>query len=206
MTARRETAAHAEAGYALVALLALMTLMMLAVMTAAPPVRQQARREMEVEAIARGEAVAEAIRLYVRYTNGVLPSSIEQLLEGLPHGTRRLYILRQSAARDPLTASGEWQLVGPDDPELLTFARAVTAYAGGVGPPTREPILQNLAAQAASPYRATAFQTAPGGAAMPTASGARSFIGVASRSRQHSIIHYYGIDRHDRWVFTPLFR
>ncbi|HJU53084.1 MAG TPA: hypothetical protein VJ715_00885, partial [Pyrinomonadaceae bacterium] len=32
------------------------------------------------------------------------------------------------------------------------------------------------------------------------------FIGVASRSRRSSILSYYGIERHDRWIFTPYFR
>jgi hypothetical protein len=32
------------------------------------------------------------------------------------------------------------------------------------------------------------------------------FIGVASRSRRASVITYYGIERHDQWVFTPYFR
>jgi hypothetical protein len=32
------------------------------------------------------------------------------------------------------------------------------------------------------------------------------FIGVASKSRRESMISYYGIDHHNEWVFTPLFR
>jgi hypothetical protein len=29
---------------------------------------------------------------------------------------------------------------------------------------------------------------------------------VASRSQRNSVIYYFGIDRHDYWIFTPLFR
>ena len=32
------------------------------------------------------------------------------------------------------------------------------------------------------------------------------FIGVSSGSKNNSVINYYGIDRHDGWIFTPLFR
>ena len=46
---------------------------------------------------------------------------------------------------------------------------------------------------------------APGGEDNePNASG--PFIGVVSRSRRKSVLHYYGIERHDRWVFTPVYR
>mgnify|MGYP006141564333 CR=1 FL=1 len=32
------------------------------------------------------------------------------------------------------------------------------------------------------------------------------FIGVASQSKSRSVIAYYGIENHSKWVFTPLFR
>jgi hypothetical protein len=32
------------------------------------------------------------------------------------------------------------------------------------------------------------------------------FVGVASRSRRDSVLTYYGIETHDGWIFTPLFR
>jgi hypothetical protein len=32
------------------------------------------------------------------------------------------------------------------------------------------------------------------------------FVGVSSRSRNASVLHYYGIERHNQWIFTPLFR
>ncbi len=32
------------------------------------------------------------------------------------------------------------------------------------------------------------------------------FIGVASQSRSTSVIAYYGIENHSKWIFTPLFR
>ena len=32
------------------------------------------------------------------------------------------------------------------------------------------------------------------------------FIGVASQSKAKSMIAYYGIENHSKWIFTPLFR
>jgi hypothetical protein len=32
------------------------------------------------------------------------------------------------------------------------------------------------------------------------------FLAVTSRSQRNSVMTYYGIDHHDGWLFTPLFR
>ena len=93
-----------ERGYALVALVLMMTLLVLFAAAVAPNVKQQAQREREKEAIFRGEQVADAIRSYYRYrgAQGVnsLPHSIDDLLEGIPRGTKKLQILRSEAAHD----------------------------------------------------------------------------------------------------------
>src|SRR5215207_6922290 len=70
-----------ERGYALVALLALMTVLAISLMAVAPSIRQQSRRELEKEAIARGEEVAEAIRKWIHY-KGTPPTSMDELVEG----------------------------------------------------------------------------------------------------------------------------
>src|SRR5688500_19534195 len=121
-----------DGGYALIALLALMTLLMIAMMAAAPSLRQQARRERELEAIARGEEVAEAIRMYIRlHPTRQPPKSMEELLEGVaPAGrTKKVMVLRGSAARDPLSTSGEWRTIKPNDPAFIRFVRDITEYA-----------------------------------------------------------------------------
>ena len=198
---------QAEGGYALVALLAVMTIMALAFTAAAPSIRQQRQRELEKEAIARGEEVAEAIRLYVR-ARGVLPTSLNQLREGIPVGIKKVQIVRASALIDPLSSSGEWRLIRPNDAKLLEFQRDIALYTGGFTPPTREPALQQFVAQMTALINTRtkdSKETAPGGEdSSPNNTGA--FIGVASRSRRNSVLTYYGIDSHDRWIFTPLFR
>jgi type II secretory pathway pseudopilin PulG len=207
-----------EAGYTLVALLAVMTLMALFAMAAAPSILQQAQREREKEAIFRGEEVAEAIRLYYnsQVRNGrpgadtALPTSIDNLLEGVTIAgrTKKLQVLRVSAARDPLSSTGEWRLVRPRSPQIVDFLKDLMSYAGNIRPATRDQVLQRAEMQLAPPVVAISGLT---GVGQTTAddlpdSSTGPFIGVSSRSNRNSIITYYGIDRHDHWVFTPLFR
>ena len=208
-----------EAGYTLVALLALMTLLALIALSAAPNIRQQAMREKEKEAIFRGEQVADALRDYYLYRVGTtggpgeqaLPTSIDQLLEGIPiaGGSKKRQVLRASAARDPLSSSGEWRTVRPRGPELIEFQRAVIVYAGNVLPSPTNAQIQRLQELAVPPMVSVlgtdSSNTAPGGEDT-SADSSGPFVGVASRSRNNSILYYYGIDRHDQWIFTPLFR
>ena len=202
-----------ERGYALIALLALMTLLMIAMMAAAPSLRQQSRRELELEAIARGEEVAEAIRMYVAmHPTHQPPTSMDELLEGVsPAGrTKKVKVLRASAARDPLSTSGEWKTIKPTDPAFVRFVRDITEYADGRTPAaTNDGALTAIAGQLpqlTGLVTGIGSSSNDGGGEDDSISTNGPFIGVASRSRRDSIITYYGIDRHDRWVFTPFYR
>jgi type II secretory pathway pseudopilin PulG len=205
----RSTANHSEGGYALVSLLLVMSLLALFALGAAENVRQQAQREREKEAIFRGEQVGDAIRAY--YSLGPakgrginsLPTSMDQLLEGIPRGTKKLQILRAEAAHDPLSKSGEWRLIGPTSQDLVQFITALTTYSGGMPP---QPKLSGLPVpQVTNVLDTKSTNTAPGGED-DSANSSGPFIGVASRSQHNSVMTYYGIDRHDGWLFTPLFR
>ena len=212
---KREIAARTadERGYTLFALLGLMALFMVALMAAAPNLRQQTQREREREAIYRGEEVAEAIRLYARYNQGRLPNSMDDLLAGVsvPGRTKKIQILRPSAARDPLSPEGEWLPVAPTDQALLEFQQNVTLYAGGATPPTRDPLLRRFAQTSVTQAGgqglvSTQPGAARGGDAATTTPGSSPFIGVTSRSRRQAVLAYYGLEQHDLWLFTPLFR
>ena len=200
-----------ERGYTLVALLAVMSLLALFAMAAASNVQQQSQREREKEAIFRGEQVADAIRSYYRYKGGQgvnsLPTAMDQLLDGIPRGTRKLQILRVSASRDPLSKAGEWKLIGPTSQDFGGFVSSLTVYTGGVPPtPKRDfAALANLIPRVVDVPNTQSENTASGGDDT-SASADGPFLGVASRSQRNSVITYYGIDRHDEWIFTPLFR
>lgn len=203
-----------EAGYALVALLALMTVLALFALAAAPSIRQQAQREREIETIFRGEEVADAIRIYYSYQksrvgradDAALPTSIDKLLEGVSVGTKKVQILRASAARDPLSESGEWILVRPRSSQLSDFTRSIMLFAENVRPTTHDPQLSGVEQLMAPPVVATLGIASSGLSSGSDDSSTGPFIGVTPNSKSNSVINYYGIDRHDGWVFTPLFR
>jgi len=210
---------HSEGGYTLVALLALMTLLALFAMAVAPSIQQQTEREKEKEAIFRGEQVADAIRDYYRYRNrlnGVigdqaLPTSMDQLLEGIPipGGSKNRMIMRASAARDPLTIEGEWRFIRPRSESLVDFQQSVMFYAGNILPPPRDQQMAQLQ-QFAVPALTNLVNLGRPAEPRPSSSaddiGGGPFVGVASRSRRSSALTYYGIEQHDQWIFTPLFR
>ena len=210
---------RSEGGYTLVALLALMTVLALFAMAAAPSVQQQMQREREQEAIFRGEQVADAIREYYRYRAGTvravgaqaLPNSMDQLLEGvpIPGGSKNRQILRPSAARDPLTIEGEWRYILPRSEALIDFQQSILFYTNNVIPPMRDPQMAQLQQFAVPPIVATTnlgslSATRDQSSVDDDATG--PFVGVASRSRRDSVLTYYGIERHEQWIFTPLFR
>jgi type II secretory pathway pseudopilin PulG len=208
---------RSEDGYTLVALLAIMTILALLAMAAAPSINQQVQRDREAEAIFRGEEVADAIRVFYNShgQQGLqsLPTSMDQLLEGVPlrGSTKKIQILRPEAAHDPLSRSGEWRLVRPRTQELIGFERAVVLYAGNplAAPSDRGmALLQSLSV----PQITSILNTGSGTddattqveADAPSATG--PFVGVASRSTSGSVLTYYGLDHHNTWIFTPLFR
>ncbi|MCU1264425.1 MAG: hypothetical protein JWM21_743 [Acidobacteria bacterium] len=207
-----------EGGYVLVALIALMTLMALFAMAAAPSIVQQSQREREQEAIFRGEEVAEAIRLYYKaqVTNGrpqgdtALPTDMDQLAEGVTIAgrTKKLQILRASAAHDPLSSKGEWRLVKPHSPEMIDFVRDLMVYSENVRPNTTDPQLNAVAILMAPPVLGIGGLSTSSGSSGSGLSGSSTgpFIGVSSSSSRDAVLTYYGIDHHDHWVFTPLFR
>ena len=215
----RSAKRRSEGGYTLVALLALMSLVALFAMAAAPRVQQQAQREREKEAIFRGEQVADAIRQYYAYRTTVsrapgeqaLPTNMDQLLEGvpIPGGSKNRQILRASAAHDPLTIEGEWNLVRPRAQSLIEFQQNIMFYTGNFVPQPRDAQMAQLQLFAV-PRLVGATNT--GSEERPSSSSAGDdvssgpFVGVVSRSKKDSVLTYYGIERHDQWIFTPLFR
>lgn len=200
-----------EEGYALVSLLLVMSLLALFALAAAENVRQQGQREREKEAIFRGEQVADAIRAYYLYrgANGVnaLPTSMDDLMQGIPRGTKKLQILRTEAAHDPLSKSGEWKLVGPTSDSVAMFVKDLTVYGGGTPPQPRGRMasLASVIPQMMNVLDTGSTSTARGGED-DSADSSGPFLGVQSRSQRNSVMTYYGIDHHDGWVFTPLFR
>jgi type II secretory pathway pseudopilin PulG len=200
--------------------MALMTIMALLMMAAAPSLLMDVKRGKEEEAIGRGEEVQQAILVFLAST-GRLPKSMDELLEGvsLPGRTKKLMILRQSAAIDPLSSSGEWKTIQHGDNKTLAqFQRKLASYTGnntfsnprinGIYASQANAILNAAAGRSINIIvdAETDEDTEPPGGEDDSQNIDAPFIAVMSRSQRKSVISYYGIERHDYWVFTPLFR
>lgn len=200
---------NSERGMSLIAILAVMTLFAMALLAVAPTVQLEVQREKELETIRRGEEVADAIRQYVEFHRGTkLPDSIDDLLEGLPQGTKKRQILRPTAAVDPLAEDGKWRLIKPDGQAFLNFGKRVQVYNNGVLPPSSSRMWDRFALPLVNILNTKSEEDLQEAdeAEIEILTENTPFIGVASQSRGKSVIAYYGIENHSKWVFTPLFR
>ncbi|MCP9493123.1 MAG: type II secretion system GspH family protein [Pyrinomonadaceae bacterium MAG19_C2-C3] len=208
---RRRYHQHDERGYALLALMVAMAILVILLSAAAPVLKHEAQRERELEAIRRGEQVAQAIRSYTTLTKGRLPTSMDELLEGAQTGrTRKTQVLRRSSMRDPLSPDGEWRTIKQNDRAMQSFCNDVRRYAETLrlDPSTTLPlVLQQEQTRACSvPINLGVAEPLEPEPLLSDAPSSGPFVGVASQSQNTSIINYYGIDKHSRWIFTPLFR
>jgi type II secretory pathway pseudopilin PulG len=199
-----------QSGMTLFAVLAIMTVFAIGLLAVAPTVQIEVQREEEVEAIRRGEEVAEAIRRYVLYYQGnKLPESMDDLLEGLPRGTKQVQILRPSAAIDPLSEDGKWRLIAADVDSIGGFARRVQNYNGGLLPNNSDRVLDRYSIVLVNSLRSDIDDDGEPDDFddnFDVVTDNQPFIGVASQSKSKSVISYYGMENHSRWIFTPLFR
>ncbi len=209
MTVMDKRKVKAESGMTLLAVMAVMTLFAIALLAVAPAVQQDVQREKELESIRRGEEIANAINQYITFYNGTkLPESIDDLLEGLPRGTKKIQILRPSAATDPLSEDGKWRLIKPEPKIISAFAKHVQDYNNGVLPPNQNRLLDRFTVAALSSVNVDSEGEIlqPEDEDFEVFTSNTPFIGVASQSRSKSVIAYYGIENHSKWIFTPLFR
>jgi type II secretory pathway pseudopilin PulG len=198
-----------ERGMTLLAVMGVMVVFAVGLLAIAPVVQQEVQREKELESIRRGEEVAEAIRQYVEYYRGSkLPNSMKELLEGLPQGTKKRQILRASAAVDPLSEDGKWRLIKADVQSLGPFAKRVQTYNGGLLPSNPSQTFDRFALVLVNTLNTGSESDVidPDDSDTELLTENTPFIGVASQSRSRSVIAYYGIENHSKWIFTPLFR
>jgi hypothetical protein len=205
------TRPHAgEKGMTIMAVMGMMVVFTIGLLAVAPSVYIEVQRERELEAIRRGEEVAEAIRQYVTYYQGRrLPQSIDDLLEGLPQGTKKRQILRESAAIDPLSEDGRWRLIKPDPTTLAKFAKRVQIFNNGLLPGNPSRLFDQYAIILVNNLNTGMeddMDDVNADEDFELDTDNTPFIGVASQDRGRSVIAYYGIERHSNWVFTPLFR
>jgi type II secretory pathway pseudopilin PulG len=193
-----------QSGMTLMAVMVFMTIFAVILMAAAPNLYIDVQREKELEAIRRGEEIANAIHQYVIYhQNQKLPQSIDELLEGLPDGTKKRQILRPSSATDPLSPDGRWRLIQPDPDVIARFAKRVQNFNNGILPSSPHQYYNKYTVTLANVLNTDSEDDDEEDT---TVSDNVPFIGVASQSKAKSVLAYYGVEDHSKWVFTPLFR
>ena len=187
------------------AVMGMMTIFAIGLLAVAPSIQHSVQREKEIEAIARGEEVAEAIRQFVSFYNGQrLPESMDDLLEGLPQGTKKRQILRASAAIDPLSEDGKWRLIKPDPETIARFAQRVQDHNNGVLPSNPSRLFDRYTVVIVNSINTGTEDEVEEDFEVVTDN--QPFIGVASQSRASALVTYYSIERHSSWIFTPLFK
>lgn len=207
--AQTATKAHrrGERGMTMIAVMGMMVLTTVALLAAAPSIYLQIQREKEEEAIRRGEEIAEAIKQYIIHHNGAkLPQSIDELLEGLPQGTKKRMILRPSAAIDPLSEDGRWRLIEADPQAIARFAKRIQDYNNGLLPSNSTQLLDRYSVVIVNSLNTESDDNLTEPEDFNDSTDNTPFIGVASQSRSRSVLTYYGVENHSKWVFTPLFR
>ena len=198
-----------ERGLTLLVVMGMIVVFSIGLLAVAPSVYQEVQREKELEAIRRGEEIADAIRQYVIFYQGRrLPKSMDDLLEGLPQGTRKRQILRASAAVDPLSEDGRWRLIKVEPQVLGRFAKRVQQFNNGLLPSNPGRVFDNYAIVLVNSINTGDEDEADSDddTDFEVDTDDTPFIGVASQNKDKSVIAYYGIERHSSWIFTPLFR
>ncbi len=193
----------------MLAVMAAMVIFAIALLAVAPTVQQGIQREKELESIRRGEEIADAIKQYVEFYRGAkLPNSMDDLLEGLPQGTKKRQILRSSAAVDPLSEDGKWRLIEPDSQAFLNFGKRVQIYNNGLLPSSPSQIFDRYALPLVNILNTGSEEDTEDAdeSEFDATTDNVPFIGVASQSKSKSVLAYYGIENHSKWIFTPLFR
>lgn len=126
-----------------------MTVMAIGMGVAIPDAQVQARRQLEIEMMWRGEQMAEAIARYYSGGGKVPPAGLvvksppppygyltelKKLRDGISIGTEQVYLVRSSAYIDPLTG-GDWEPIRIGDPRLRKYFRAWVQATGRQLPP-----------------------------------------------------------------------
>ena len=167
-----------EAGYTLVALMAGITIMMIMMAAAMPSWRYVIKNDRELELIAHGGEIADAIQRYQQRNGNALPPSLEVLVKGK--------FLRHEY-KDPMTKGGKWRFIrqGESINPIRSPGTPGTSSSRTSIRPTPTP----------TPARQSAFSQPAG-----TLGGIQ---GVASTSKDESLRVFNGRTKYNEWLFLP---
>src|SRR5262249_14401154 len=211
-----------ERGYALIGLMAVMTFALILTTAAAPTLKQEAQREKEEEMLWRGQQVALAINKYRRLRGNMFPTDLNELVQGIDLGGKKIRLLRPSALCDPMmpcVGGTNWRMVHPGDPLPKELLDGIISTQEKKQLPINPQSIQELARFAQ--MGATKLPGQPsdgqlGGNIGPTdnqggdsSSGSDDklkkgpIIGVVSRKNDKMFRSYFGIEEYDHALFFP---
>ncbi len=219
---KQTTKRRNDRGYALVGLMGVMMFALILTTAAAPSLRQESQREKEEEMLWRGQQVAFALSRY-RRARGTYPNDLNELVQGVEIGVKKLRFLRPSALCDPMTPCDgvNWRLVHPGDPLPKELLDAIVSTQQKRQIPVNPQNLGELARFAqmgATKLPGQAADTELDGKIGPATdnnqnnepgSGSDSnfkkgpIIGVVSKKSDRMFRSYYGIEQYDRALFFP---
>jgi type II secretory pathway pseudopilin PulG len=132
MQQKKQTTHSGERGYLLVGLLAFMTISLITLAAAAPELKFQSQREREEEMLWRGQQIVIALTKYSTARAMQFPNSLEELVEGVNLGVKKVRFLRPHALCDPMypctPGKSNWRLVHPGDPVITSMLQSLQAY------------------------------------------------------------------------------
>jgi len=210
---------RSEKGYALVGIMAVMMFALILTTAAAPTLRQESQREKEEEMLWRGQQVAWAIKRFRALRGGLFPTDLNELVQGIDLGGKKIRLLRPSALCDPMmpcVGETNWRLVHPGDPLPKELLDGIIATQEKRQMPINPQSLQELAKFAqmgAAKLPGMPADTQLDGNIGPTSQGDGSdsndktkkgpIIGVVSRKTDRMFRPYYGIEEYDHALFFP---
>lgn len=179
-----------ESGYNFVILVMAIAVLNIMAAAALPLWSHVIRREKEEELIFRGFQYAEAIRVYKMRFGGQPPTRLAELVEREPRSIRQLW-------KDPMTEDGKWRLIfqnqggplnipDPNDPNGREGSGGKDPEGGGE---EGEGEGEGEEESSFGKPKEEEVQVGP-------------ISGVRSRSRDASILVFYGRERYDEWEFT----
>jgi type II secretory pathway pseudopilin PulG len=190
-----------EQGYILAGVVILLAVFMILISVAVPKMREDIRRDQEVETIRRGQQYVRAMQLYYRRFHHY-PASIDDLEQ-----TNGLRFLRRRY-EDPLTRTDDWTpvLLGQNKAPLsMGFFGAVLNGGPGVpstsGDQARNSILGTPPASAFDSFSSGSDANSQQGSPA-TVFGGGPMIGVRPSRTNASIIVYKTKSNYDEWEFV----
>lgn len=170
-----------ERGYLMVGLLATMTISLVMMAAALPQLKFESQREREEEMLWRGQQIAMALVQYSQVKGNQLPMALEELVDGVTVGVKKVRLLRRSALCDPMMPctgdKSNWRLVHPGDQLIASMISSLQAYQQKK---KDDPLLANQIGQSIGQLQRYAPQVNLAGA------GLSSGLGVISPDSQNS--------------------